>query len=283
MFLGTLALAVFLGRRKGYSISVNRYSEPNNKERITNNEAASRFVITRTALVAGVVWLIVVEIGAAGWYRAHERELVEATRWEISWPRSAPNFRELKIDEQMRTVLRFDRGQAATWTLPAPNSADAASTKPPMVCTAYFFQWNAGENSALLANLHRPDVCLPSVGWKPSGDSGVMNYPVGANLSLPFRHFEFRHRTSAQAFQVAHTFYCLWEDRVRASQPAQMAGAPSAWSRDERVRAVLDGRRHLGQQVLEVIMQTRGDEDDAQINSSFAELVPSLVKVEGRK
>jgi hypothetical protein len=61
-----------------------------------------------------------------------------------------------------------------------------------------------------------------------------------------------------------------------------MTSAPSAWTRNERVRAVLEGRRHLGQQVMELIIQARGSVNDKEIEEEFARLVPQTVKVESR-
>src|SRR5713226_263999 len=140
-----------------------------------------------------------VELAAAGWYRAHEKDLARTTRWEVQWPKDASNFHEIKIEDDVRRVLRFDEGHAATWNLPAPGSSDNGSaTAKPFSCTLYFFRWNSGKNSALLANLHRPDVCLPSIGWNQTGDTGVKKYSVAADLALPFRHFEFRHGSPEQ-------------------------------------------------------------------------------------
>jgi hypothetical protein len=59
-----------------------------------------------------------------------------------------------------------------------------------------------------------------------------------------------------------------------------MASAPSDWSRDERVRAVLEGRRHLGQQVMELIIQGRDPLDIDQVNAKFAALIPTLIQVD---
>jgi exosortase len=275
VFLGTLILAIVLARSKKQ-----RATEVESRKAKVENHF--HFLLPTFYFAAAIGWVVFSEIAAANWYRAHEHELVNATRWEIEWPRSAPNFRDLKIDQQVRTILRFDSGHAASWSLPVSDSPDAMSPKPAIVCTLYFFEWNSGKNSALLANLHRPDVCLPAIGWNQTADAGVKNYPVAPDFSLPFRHFEFRHGASSQSRQVAHAFYCLWEERVRASQPAQMGGEPSTWTRHERVRAVLDGRRHLGQQVMELILQARGEIDEAQVQPEFAKLIPQLVKVEGR-
>jgi exosortase len=276
VFVGSLALAAMLGRRQKTEVR-EQGSDVKKQFRISSFE----FRIS----AAAVLWLVAVEIAAATWYRAHEHNLVQTTRWEVQWPQSAPNFHEIKMDDDMRRILRFDRGRAATWSLFATNLSDVSSpVRKPLNCTLYFFRWDSGKNSALLANLHRPDVCLPAIGWNQTGDAGVKKYPVSPNLELPFRHFEFRHGASDQrAQQTAHAFYCLWEDRVASSrsesQLPEMTSVPSAWTRNERVRAVLEGRRHLGQQVMELIIQERGAVDENEIGARFESELPGLIKV----
>ena len=282
VFVGSLALAAMLGRDKV------RIKKAEVKNQSADQLKSSYFLIPTFYFVAAVLWLVLVEFAAAGWYRAHESSLVASTRWDVKWPQTAPNFRDVRIDEQVRNILRFDHGQAAAWRLPALDSTnDGSSATRPLICTVYFFRWKAGKNSALLANLHRPDVCLPAVGWGQTADTGVKNYPVTPNLSLPFRHFEFRDGARGQPTQqIAHAFYCLWEDRVPASaatsQLPQLASAPSAWTRDERVRAVFEGRRHLGQQVMELIIQGRDATGSDEIERLFASEIPSLIEVDAR-
>jgi hypothetical protein len=228
-----------------------------------------------------------VEAASEGWYRAHERNLVAATRWDVQWSETAPNFRELKIDDNVRRILRFDQGHGASWTWPTASSPAGPhpSNSKTITCLLYLFRWNAGRNSALLANLHRPDVCLPAIGWKQVADTGVRTYPVGNSFALPFRHFEFRHGTSGNSTQrMAHVFYCLSEDRVPSSSAArsklqQMAGAHSTWTRNERIRQVLEGRRHLGQQVMEVVLVSREQIPAANAESRLGELVHEIVRV----
>jgi len=204
----------------------------------------------------------------------------------VKWPQTAPNFRDVPIDEQVRNILRFDQGQAAAWRLPALDSTnDWSSATRPLICTVYFFRWKAGKNSALLANLHRPDVCLPAVGWGQTADTGVKNYPVTPNLSLPFRHFEFQRAFEDSVPQTAHAFYCLSEDRAsgpsapwqRADASRMMSGNPSEWTRAERLRSVLDGRRHLGQQVIEAIFFSSEPFSAADAESYLRDLVRDVV------
>ena len=289
VFLGSMVLASLLRRRevgeksKPYFDSLSPENSPATRAGLTVHVAASP--LAPFYFAAAICWLVAVEFAAASWYRSHEGNLVTSARWEVQWPKSAPNFRDIKIDEEVRRTLRFDQGQAASWVPPAirlPDGERATKAKS-LTCSLFFFRWNPGKNSALLANLHRPDVCLPAVGWTQVADTGVKNYPAGDSLALPFRHFEFRHGTREDSMQqVAHAFYCLWEDRAPAAlnRESLMANPPSAWTRSERITAVLEGRRHLGQQVMELVVQTRGPLDLDQVEAKFAQDLPNLIKVE---
>jgi hypothetical protein len=236
-----------------------------------------------------------VEIGIAAWYRAHETNLVSGIRWTVQWPEQAPNFRKLNIDPEIRSVLRFDEGQNAAWIMtppptsesspPAKTSGTQVNRLPPnaVACYLYVFRWNPGRNSALLANLHRPDVCLPASGWTQVADDGVRNYPVTGAFELPFRHFEFQRAFGNSVPQTAHAFYCLSEDRAaESSVPATtslpgMTGGPSEWTRAERLRTVLEGRRHLGQQVIEAIFISNQPLSAADAESRLRDLVREVV------
>jgi hypothetical protein len=156
----------------------------------------------------------------------------------------------------------------------------------------YFFRWRAGSNSALLANVHRPDVCLPASGWIQAGDYGIRSYAVSPTLSLPFRHFVFSESRPGSGngarTRFAHAFYCLREDRVRSESEATPAREDSAqqaseWSRSERVSLVVQGRRHLGQQVMEFVEISAQSVKPEDAEAQFAEVLPGLVEVESRK
>jgi hypothetical protein len=226
----------------------------------------------------------------ASWYRAHESNLVVTTRWGVQWPEASPNFRELKIDEEVRRQLRFDQGHAASWTLSDANFQGASSASKPntIICLLYLFRWNPGRNSALLANLHRPDVCLPAGGWTQVADDGVRSYPVSGAFELPFRHFEFQRAFEGSAPQTAHAFYCISEDRASGASTSQqgantvansrgMYGSRSEWTRAERLGSVLEGRRHLGQQLMEAIFISSEPTSAADAESHLRYLLPKIV------
>jgi exosortase len=277
VFVGTMAAGSLLSQRKVENRS--QKSEVRSQRSEVGGELNS-FIPHPWSFILLLFWLVLIEIASAAWYRAHEHNLVASTRWSVQWPQNAPHFRELKIDEDARRILRFDEGHGASWVVPGSPSEQSS----PLISALYFLRWNPGRNSALLANLHRPDVCLPAVGWKQVADAGVRNYSVMPSFTLPFRHFEFQHDAQAQAApQVAHAFYCLWEDRAAApsagaSKLPQMGGARSSWTRQERLHAVLEGRRHLGQQVMELVLIARHPIDGGVAEEEFAKLLPDLVK-----
>jgi len=284
VFVGTIALAYLLGRNRTLKPGVPGAKTKSQPERLP-------LPIPAFYLVAALCWLLFVEIGTAAWYRIHETNLVSGARWSVEWPEQAPNFRTIKIDEEIRSVLRFDDGEAAAWT--ATRSAGSEnlpqtdhSRSNSIACYLYSFRWKPGRNSALLANLHRPDVCLPASGWTQVADRGVRNYPVSNDVGLPFRHFEFERKFDDALPQTAHAFYSLSEDRAAiSSAPAgdnvpSMFGSRSEWTRAERLRAVLEGRRHLGQHVVEVIFVSSEPLPAADAESHLRDLIRDVVSVD---
>jgi exosortase len=274
VFLATLALTHLLGKTEVR----NQKSQARSHRSVIT---VSRSTIGSPYLAAAICWLLLIEIGTASWYRFHERNLISSTHWSVRWPEQAPNFRKLKIDEEIRAVLRFDEGKGASWTHVPPANRSEPNT---ISCLLYFFRWNPGRNSALLANLHRPDVCLPASGWTKTADDGVRSYPVSGSFELPFRHFEFQRVFEGFTPQIAHAFYCLSEDRAASASTSHtgtdlpgMFGSRSEWTRAERLRTVLEGRRHLGQQVVEAIFISPQPLSAAEAESYLRDVVRNVI------
>ena len=281
VFVATMVIAYLLGRNK---VAVLPGVSP---ATMRPQLAQLRRQPSVAYLAAALCWLLLVEIGTASWYRLHERNLVSGIRWSVRWPEQAPKFRKLKIDDEIRAVLRFDEAEAATWTA----SSQLDSSRPNTIsCALYVFRWKPGKNSALLANLHRPDVCLPASGWTQVADDGVRSYPVNGSFEIPFRHFEFQRAFEGSAPQIAHAFYCLSEDRASATSTSPvgtgspgMFGDRSEWTRAERLRSVLEGRRHLGQQVIEPIFISAEPLSSADAESYLRDLVRGIVVLPERE
>jgi exosortase len=285
VFAGAVGIAAILKKRGSEDRDQkSEDSDQRSEVRSQKSEIGSTTHLHSTAalsysiLIPALAWILFVEIGAEAWYRLHERNLIQQAQWTVRWPESTIGFREIQLDEHTRRMLRFDQGRGVIWRDdPTLQSSPASSSY-----LLYFFRWQPGHNSALLAGLHRPDVCLPATGWRQTADRGVRYYPVSSGLIVPFRHFEFLHRLVDGREQFAHAFYCLWEDRTRqvgnsTSQDQDMARGPSDWSRAARVRLVLEGRRHLGQQVMEFVMTNPKPLNAADAEARFASVVKELI------
>ncbi len=276
VFAGCLGITALLAR------SSNVEKEAARNRARENGAANFSFRNSTFYFAAALCWLLVVEGGVEWWYRSHEKNLPRTAQWSVRWPDKAPDFREIHIDDRVRAVLHFDKGKGATWKRSNDRSDDLNSAASGQaVSLLYFFRWEPGHNSALLANAHRPDVCLPATGWQRTEDLGVHDYQISPDLTVPFRHFVFTRETAGRS-QHAHAFYCVWEDRVRAGTPQRgsgtMGGEPSAWTRNERLEAVREGRRHLGQQVIEYLVLEPRETNAVTAEQDFAGQVPHLIQ-----
>jgi hypothetical protein len=58
-----------------------------------------------------------------------------------------------------------------------------------------------------------------------------------------------------------------------------MFGNRSEWTRSERFRSVLEGRRHLGQQVIEVIFMSNEPFSSAEAETQLQDFVRDVVRL----
>jgi exosortase len=277
VFLGSLGLTALLTRR--------RREVESRKEKLENAEQKSdlrpltsvlrspHFLLPTFYFLLSIAWLLAIEVGVEGWYRVHEKELTVVGSWNVRPPEKAPGFREIKIDESVRQTLRFDEGREVIWKSGAPG----ASTTNYL----FFFRWNPGSSTVLRARAHRPDICLPSIGWTQLADLGAKNYPGPGNTSIIARHVTFK---QGHGNSVAHTFFCLQEDKIHRQEARPdlllAQGIQPDWSLEARMRVVREGIRNLGQQVLETVLISSAPMDDAAAEARFGELVRDVVVAE---
>ena len=273
VFIGTMIIAALLSRKADGTGSSQEAPVASQRQR----QSWLATLPSTTAAVICLASIIAVEVLAQGWYAWHERDLVPVATWNVRFPETAPGFRKIDIDEAVRSTLRFDAGQEASWTLSRAGEAAPAPGASPRVF-AYYFRWNAGGSSVLRARAHRPDICLPNAGWEQIADRGSSSYATSGNVSIPVREVTFR-QTRANA--TAHTFFCLQEDQRRPSEARPdlqlAAGEQPDWSLAGRTRVVLHGVRNLGQQVLEVVIVGGETLDAAQAEEQFRQLLQNVV------
>ena len=205
-------------------------------------EAPSPRWLSGPMLIGVTAWFAFVAIGNEAWYRWHERSVGRNLAWSVEWPADGDGFQAQPISEEVRTALRYDSGQAGLHLHDDGSQA-----------LVFFFRWRPGRASAQSARSHSPEICLPSGGLRPAGPVGRFVVSKEA-LQIAFRTYVYE-----GAGRTWHVFYTLWEDR-----PATASLHPEDLSRASRFRAVLEGRRHLGQQVLEIAITGVHDAEAAR-------------------
>jgi hypothetical protein len=268
VFAGSILLAAILARREIES----RKAKVENAER--SARVHSSFVIHHPSfLAAALIWLLVVEVAAASWYRAHERDVVRQPSWTVRWNAIPTGFHDIKVDEGVRATLHCDEGREVVWQSVALNEPTERSTN-----YLFFFRWDPGGSTVLRARAHRPDICLPSVGWQQVADHGAKVYKIDNNISLAARHITFK-QPSGRA--IAHTFFCLQEDAADPDEPRPdllvAQGKQPDWGVAARTHVVREGVRNLGQQVLEIVITSAQPLDDAAAEEKFADIVRELI------
>jgi exosortase len=187
--------------------------------------------------------IAIAELGTEAWYRSHERDFVAATRWSMNWPTNSPGFREVKVGDAAQALLRCSQSRGAAWQDENNNH-----------CIAFFLEWHAGKNSSQLAKSHTPDICLAATGMKLVDELEPCVITV-RNLKLTFRQYSFE-----QQGRAVFAYHCIWEDRV----PRQAMTLREDWSVSSRFLAARMGKRHLGQQSLELVISGPATAEQAE-------------------
>jgi exosortase len=276
VFIGTIAVAAWLGRGRA------RASSPIG-DQVTSSHPPRR--LPTSGLMLSLAWILTVEIAAESWYRIHESANFPRIRWTVRWPENEPGFRVVSTAE-VRPTLHYDEGRAAAWRQtekPIASVPAAAFTAPApaeqIAYMLYFFRWEPGRTTVLRARAHRPDTCLPNLGWKQIHDHGTRRYSSG-EITLPFRHIEFARRSGSPAAQFAHAFYCVREDRIRIEphrEKADRERTARAETISEFLRPVREGERERGLQVMQVVLVTGREIGAEAAESRFAEVIQNVV------
>jgi exosortase len=192
--------------------------------------------------VSIMIWLLLSQLATEVWYRFHESSLILNTRWSFAWPIHDSRFKENPLPQNALAILRCSDSQSATWT---DNDGNDWST--------FVLNWNPGKNSEQLARGHRPDICFPAAGAQLVDDFGRLSLdPNGVAMT-------FRHQTFESGNKLLYVFYCLWSDRISAHSSSKVEDGTQAG----RLQAVMDGKRNLGQQVLEIVIHGPDSDEDA--------------------
>jgi exosortase len=205
--------------------------------------------------ISTLAWLLMIHLATESWYRHHEASLIPNLRWSVTWPVQDPQFTRTAVPENSLAILRCSESTAASWRDDEGNR-----------WSAFLLRWNPGRNSTQLSKGHRPDICFPAAGARLVEDFGAVTLDAGG-VEMAFHHQSFESGT-----KLLHVFYCLWPDRLSPHEKPLIEDGSQA----SRLLAVMAGKRNLGQQVLEIVVEGP-DSGDASVALVKAKL-PLLVK-----
>src|SRR4030095_15439046 len=113
--------------------------------------------------------------------------------------------------------------------------------------TMFFFEWVPGTGrSAILARVHRPEICLPGAGLRETGTRGSVTAEANG-FQLIFESLQFQDSRGEFVF----VFFCPWEF---APGTAGRSVTFSGSTRRDSLERVWRRERWLGQQTLELIV-----------------------------
>jgi exosortase len=239
-FVGLFGLALFLRPRTGRALAATESRRPENLH--------GAFV---AALAA---WVVLVAAGTELWYRSAPAAL--SSWWRVEWPENQPAFAEIPITPAVRE-MRFDSGREARW-----REDDGTEW------TMFYFRWLPGlATSRIVARWHNPDICMVAAGFQRIAEYEPLVIRKG-DIELVFRTYRFDVRE-----RKTFVFYCIWEDR---KDPGAAPAAPEQWTPASRWRAVLQRKRKLGQQALEVAIS--GIENERDARAAFERRITALLQ-----
>ena len=200
-------------------------------------------------------WILLLLIGTESWYWFHESHPIKCVTWSVVLPTETKTFQELEMSQQVWAALKCDTERGGVWT-----EADGSRW------SVWSFRWASQSLTSLVAaRAHRPEICLPASGCSLQADRGLHWYQVG-DLKMPFRTYIFDNEG-----RPMFVFFCLWQDgteRLPVTDSLSLAG---------RLWAVLNGRRMLGQQTLEIIIEGGASFEAAE--QAVRQRLPGIIKV----
>ncbi len=187
-------------------------------------------------------WLLLVDLGVAGWYRHIEANLPASAVWHIAWPPTNAVCRDVPIGHEATKMLRYDEARQLQWV-------EANNTRWQLS----WFYWKPGQAAAYLAKTHNPLICMPAAGFQVASVSPVEVVNIGG-LRMPVRRYQFTDEHNS-----IHVLYSRWEDRA-VEQPFGSEGV----TRLNRLRSVWKGRGNQGQRVISLALWSGDDAQSAR-------------------
>lgn len=192
-------------------------------------------------LVAALL-LFITLAGTEFWFRAHETKGVALRDWGLS-PRSGVfGVSPVAVSPKTLRMLFYPEGFSERWTKLNGEQGQV-----------FYFRWPAGRTSVQAVSMHNPEVCLSNIGMHLVKPLDPLSFEQ-KGVTIPFKSWLFeQHGLSVYVYNT------LLEN-------GRLAGSSEALddSLGGRLKNLADGRRNLGQRMVEVAFWNMPDEAAAR-------------------
>lgn len=202
-------------------------------------------------------WLLITEAGTRAWFHTRESKMTKATEWSLKVSETKDAFEKKEISKAVQRSFLADEAIAGGWSEPDDSRWQI-----------YYFRWHHGSKTAQIAKGHWPEVCLANSG-KVLRTVDTKLFQVH-DLSLPFRAYAFEDQG-----MPLYVFHCVWEERSSSASAIDLGLKRNFLS---RVQAAWEGKRNLGQQLLEVAVWGYNDLQSAE--AAFLRQLESMITVQ---
>ena len=210
--------------------------------------------LLRLALSMIGIWLTA-EATTQAWFNMHETAV--EPQWTVMMPSpESPGFAQLenvKVPEDERAQLRTNDGLSFRW-----------KQNGGLAWNVSFLRWPAGRSSEACVTAHRPDLCLPAVGYEFVRENALVKLVVNG-IPMLFHHYSFQ--DSGRPVQV---FFMLSDLHTAGCEALE-----SDLSMGGRVRAAIAGRRNDRRAILELL--ATGRDSETNVIQSLSEVLGKIV------
>lgn len=211
----------------------------------TTAERSNSQHMNRTAAFAcvGVVCFMAFAIvGAEGWYAWKAREIIRSPSWTVLTAGPNDEIQDEEIDSRVRDVLRYDRGFQRSWR-------DLQGRQWSLI----FTEWKPGRMSLHYAQPHLPEQCQKMLGRTIVSKSELRKMEING-VGIVYNLYKIR--AGREEFFL---MYIINDDRISGEEITVERATPI-----NRIKAVLAGRRNMGQRSIQLAVLGETDADKAE-------------------
>ncbi len=208
-----------------------------------------------TALVClGIIAVMVLMAGGSeGWYWWKNKSALRAPAWTVATADPASGLADQELGERVEEMLRFDRGFQRGWR-------DGAGRQWHLI----FTEWEPKRMSLHYAQPHLPEQCQRMIGREIVSKSELRKAEANG-ISIAYNLYKIR--AGADEFYL---MYVINDDRISGQDVTVERATPA-----NRMKAVLAGRRNMGQRSMQLALVGESDAEVAE--QAMLELLPQLV------